>query len=157
MSAFRFLRQEAPRVAPDPLHLPSQRLERGAVRLGTGPDDEIPSPPERGEGGEQSGAAQLAQPSLEAVPVDGRALVARDDEPHAHERQKGSEDADLEVLGPDPLPFASYGVQLRRPCQAPLAREAEPAPLARLLLSPRPRTSTGSERSDASAPSSGGG
>lgn len=50
----------------------------------------------------------LPQAPFDGVPLDAVAAVLGHDEADPWMMQKGSDDPELEVLGPDALPFASY-------------------------------------------------
>ena len=60
--------------------------------------------------GQQLDAHELAQPALEPVAIDGRVLMTRNDDPHARKFERGSEDADIEMHGPNSLPLSNDGL-----------------------------------------------
>jgi hypothetical protein len=55
-------------------------------------------------------ANQLAKTTLEAIAIHGGVVVARDDDADARMNKRGSEDPDVEVPGPDPLPLSNDGL-----------------------------------------------
>jgi hypothetical protein len=56
---------------------------------------------------EQFGPHELAQPSLQSVAIDGRVVVERNHDPDARSGERGSEDTDVEVNGPNSLPLSN--------------------------------------------------
>lgn len=89
----------------------------------------------------ESQPSQLAQPPLELVARNGGVSVARHDQADARScagrmRERGSDDPDVEVSGPNALPLSRNALQLGAPRDSCLLRKAE-----RRLGRPRlPRT-----------------
>lgn len=90
--------------AADPdRQLIAKHVEGGAIRARTGSNDDV----RRHEAQRKDLASHdLAKPALEAIPLDDRVPVLRDDDADSWMTQKGSEEPNLEVLGSSSLPFA---------------------------------------------------
>jgi len=63
-----------------------------------------------GERREQLRANELAKTTLETIAIHGGVVVAWDDDADARMNERGSEDPDVEVPGPDSLPLSNDGL-----------------------------------------------
>jgi hypothetical protein len=68
---------------------------------------------------------ELAQPALEPVAIDGGVLVARHDDSNARRAKRGSEDADIEMYGPNSLPLSNDSLYLEAPRQLVATRKTK--------------------------------
>jgi hypothetical protein len=75
--------------------------------------------------GQELDTHEFAKATLESVSIDGRMTVARDHNPNARMRERGSEDPDIEVHGPKSLPLSNDGLQVGAPCQPVATRESK--------------------------------
>jgi hypothetical protein len=80
---------------------------------------------------EQPQSHELAQAPLEAIPIDGTVLVPRHYDAYTRKRERGSEDPHIEMRGPNSLPLANYGLDVRAPRQ-PIATRKSKAVVRRL-------------------------
>ena len=72
-------------------------------------------------------AHELAEPSLQPVAVDGAVLVTRNHDPDSRMTKRGSEDADIEIRGPNSLPLSDDILDVGASRQSLPARKAEAA------------------------------
>lgn len=66
---------------------------------------------------QQIDADELAKAALEPVSIDGSLAVSRHDDAYARMRQRGSEDSDIEMHGPNSLPLSYDRLQIGSPGQ----------------------------------------
>ncbi|HWT44632.1 MAG TPA: hypothetical protein VN085_01650 [Vicinamibacterales bacterium] len=64
----------------------------------------------RPERRQQLGANQLSKAALETIAVHGGVVVARYDNADARMNERGSDDPDVEMFGPDSLPLSNDGL-----------------------------------------------
>ena len=96
-------------------------VEPQTVRGRTGVNDHV----HRGHPREEGGPRQLAEPALEAIPLDRGLSMFRHDEtnPWMCEMQKGSAHPNIEMFGAKPLPSTRDLTQLGATCDAMTARK----------------------------------
>jgi hypothetical protein len=68
---------------------------------------------------------ELPQATFESVAVDRGVLMARHDDPDARKTKRGSEDSDIEIRSPNPLPLSNDVLYIEAPRQPMLPRIAE--------------------------------
>jgi hypothetical protein len=107
-------------------HVRSQSIEGGGVRLASRANREIDGGP-FAERRKQFDAHELSQAPLETVPIDGRTLVARNDNTHTWKFERGSDDPDIEMHGPNPLPLSYDGLYVGAPRQSIPTRKRKSA------------------------------
>jgi hypothetical protein len=70
-------------------------------------------------------SSELTQPTLESIAVDRGVLMTRHDDPDTRKTERGSEDSDIEIRGPNSLPLSNDVLYVRAPRQSMLARETK--------------------------------
>jgi hypothetical protein len=120
----------------DRLHVRSQCVERRGVRVvpraNGDVDRRLRSRRARGAQRRQElDAHELPEAALEAIAIDGGVLVTRHDDPDARRAERGSEDPDIEMHGPNSLPLSNDGLYVRAPRQ-PVATRKSKAVVMRL-------------------------
>ena len=68
---------------------------------------------DRPQSSKNPGTYDLPQPTLQTITRDSCMTVLRDDKPDTRMTQRGSENSDLEVLGPNTLPLSSCPLDVR--------------------------------------------
>jgi hypothetical protein len=124
------LRPAAGDARPDRLHVRAQRVKRRGVRVVSRADGEVDRLL-RSQRRQQLHADDLAEAALETVTIDGGVLVTRHDDPDARRAERGSEDPDIEMHGPNSLPLSNDGLYVRAPRQ-PVATRKSKAVVMRL-------------------------
>ena len=101
-----------------------QRVDVGSVRVGTraNRDVEHESAAQRGE---QLDTHELAQPALEPVAVHCGVSMTRNHDTNSRKCERGSEDAHIEVRGPNSLPLANDGLYVEASRQSISTRKAK--------------------------------
>lgn len=90
-------------------HIGAQQLERRRVRFAPRANGDIQRRPQS-KRRQQVYAHELAEPTLERVPIDRRVLVKRNDDSNTRKSERGSEDASIEMHGPNSLPLSNDGL-----------------------------------------------
>ena len=75
--------------------------------------------------GKQVDAHQLTQPALEPVAIHCGVFVTRHHDPHSRKRERGSEDAHVEMRSPNSLPLANDGLNIEAFRQSVTTRKAK--------------------------------
>ena len=75
--------------------------------------------------GKQVHAHELAQPPLETVAIDGRLLMTRNHDSYSGKCERGSEDAHVEMRGPNSLPLTNDGLNVEAFRQSVATRKAK--------------------------------
>jgi hypothetical protein len=92
-------------------YITTQRVDVGCIGFGASADRDV-----RYRGGAQRGkeldAHELAQPTFETVAIHGGMFVARHNDSDSRKRERGSEDAHVEMRGPNSLPLANDGLNV---------------------------------------------
>lgn len=88
---------------------------------------------ERAQCGKHFDAYELAKPSLHAIAANSAVLVPRNHDRDPRMTERGSEDPDIEVRGPNPLPLSNDTLNVGASRQSLPARKAEAAPAVRRL------------------------
>jgi len=90
-------------------HVGAKRLHVGGIRITSGANRDVDrrSLPKRRK---QLESHELAKAALETISVDRGMLVARHDDPDTRKLERGSEDAHIEVRGPNSLPLSKDGL-----------------------------------------------
>ena len=107
----------------------AQIVKRTGVRGRQGTNDNV----YRGHDREHLDPYDFAQASFHEVPVHSGTTVARHDDAHARETQKGSEPPNLELRGSDSLPFFAYRLKLFLPREPRCGWKAATVRLRRTL------------------------
>ena len=92
-------------------YITTQRVDVGCIRLGARANRDV----HRDAGaqyGKQIHAHELAKPALESIPIDGRLFVTRNHDPYSRKCERGSEDAHVEMRGPNSLPLTNDGLNV---------------------------------------------
>jgi len=108
----------------DRAHVGTKRVERGAVGLVPRANRYV----ERRlapKGGQQLQADEFAEPSLETVAIHGGVLMARHHDSDTRRSERGSEDPDIEMHGPNSLPLSNDGLDVDTPRQSVATRESK--------------------------------
>lgn|SRR6185503_13272972 len=79
----------------------------------------------RSKRGQQREARPFAQAALEPIPIDRAVLVSRDHDANARNAERGSEDSNVEMFGPNSLPLSNDGLNIRTPREPVLTRKVE--------------------------------
>jgi hypothetical protein len=105
----------------------AQRVERGAVRFTPRANGDISRTVTSGraQGRKQLESRELLQTALESVAVDGGVLMARHDNPNTRNAERGSEDPDIEIRGPNSLPLSNDALNIEAPRQPVATRKTE--------------------------------
>jgi hypothetical protein len=107
-------------------HVRSQSVDRGGVRLASRANGEI-------DGGlfakrrKKFDTHELSQAPFQSIAIDGRALMARDNDTNAWKLERGSDDPDIEMYGPNTLPLSNDGLYVGAPRQSISTREGKSA------------------------------
>jgi hypothetical protein len=108
-------------------NVPAQRLQLSPVRFAPRPNGNV----RRAVGAagaerrQQLEPSELLQTSLESIAVDGGVLVARHDDPDTRNAERGSEDPDIEIRGPNSLPLSNDGLNVEAPREPMATRKTE--------------------------------
>ena len=117
--------QSSPRVLLRDGHaffqLVGKYIERGLVGIPLRFDYGIEGP----QGSKDLCPHDLPEPALETITRNGGVTVFRNDEPDTRMTQRGSEDSDLEMLGPNSLPLSPYLLNVRTLREPMAPREGE--------------------------------
>ena len=115
---------------PDAHDIGAQSIERRLVRVSPGADRNV----DRRVGpkaGQKVESDELAKAPLQAIAIHRRVPMPRHDDANARLYKLGRggirEHADVEVSGPDPLPFSTDRFEISSPRQAIRARKDESA------------------------------
>ena len=76
---------------------------------------------------------EFAEPSLHAIAANGAVPISRNHDRNPRMMQRGSEDSDIEVRGPNPPPLSNDILNVGASRQSLPARKAEAAPFVRRL------------------------
>ena len=112
------------------LQLVGQRVERSLVGIPLRLDYGI----EGLQGSKDLCPHDLPKPALESITRNGGVTVFRNDEPNARMTQRGSEDSDLEMLGPNSLSLSPYLLNVRTLREPMAPREGKPTRRQRTWL-----------------------
>jgi hypothetical protein len=102
----------------------AERVERRVVCIVTRADRHVDGRA-LAQRGQEFDAHDFAQPALETVAIDGGVLMTRHHDPDARRAERGSEDPDIEMHGPDSLPLSNDGLYVRAPRQLVATRKSK--------------------------------
>jgi hypothetical protein len=111
LSAWRRVGGELPAHGKD---IRAEPVELGGVRFLSGSNCHVDSE-SRPQRRKQLDADELPESPLEAVPIYCGMSMTRNDDAHAWMSERGSEDSDVEVHGPDSLPLLNGRFQVGSP------------------------------------------
>ena len=111
-------------------HVRAQPVDGGGVRFAPRANRQIDGGP-FAKRREQLDAHELAKPALEAISIDSRSLVTGHHDTHAWKFERGSDDPDIEVHGPNSLPLSNDGLYVGAPRQ-PIATRKRKSAVMRL-------------------------
>ncbi len=106
-------------------HVVAERVHRCVVRLFPRANAYVERR-KRPEHGQELDPDQLSQSSLELIAIDRRMPVQRNDDSYAGKTKRGSQNADIEVLGPNSLPLSSDGLNVLATRQPIATRKSTP-------------------------------
>jgi hypothetical protein len=102
----------------------AKRIEHGSISFAAGSNGDVDSS-RRSHYRQQLNARKLAEAALEPVSIHCRVLMTRNHDPDARNAERGSEDPDIEMNGPNSLPLSNDGLNIRTPRQPMPARKVE--------------------------------
>jgi hypothetical protein len=112
------------RAVADRSDVGAQCVELGRVRLAACTNRNIGCLT-RAQRRQQLDARELSQATFESVAIHCGMLVTRHDDPNARNAERGSEEPDIEIRGPDSFPLSNDSLYVEAPRQPMLSRKAE--------------------------------
>ena len=105
-------------------YISTQRLDVGCIRVRACADRDVHHRA-RAQHGKQVNAHKLTQPALEPVAIHCGVFVTRNHDPYSRKRERGSEDAHVEMRGPNSLPLTNDGLNVEAFRQSVATRKAK--------------------------------
>ena len=105
-------------------YISTQRVDVGCIRVSARADRDVHHHA-GAQHGKQIDAHELTEPALEPVAIHCGVFVTRHHDPHSRKRERGSEDAHVEMRGPNSLPLANDGLNVEAFRQSVTTRKAK--------------------------------